>query len=628
MRYIGFDIGDGESAVASFEQGSGIEPVILPVTGCGSVLSAVGRIGNEIVIGERAYTDELADGLSVRFKSRFTYDTAVNSDIISFVKGVLKDLRQNNLLRPDDHFVIGCPAGWSSAARSRYLELMVNAGIPNPQVISESRAAFLYAKYAKTVALNVDILNESALVIDIGSSTLDFAYIVDGRETGVGTFGEIALGGGLLDAEFLRLAVEQSRDKEAIKQVFQESKSWYSFCELEARRIKEVYYSKLVNDPTASIKKQLRICYDGVQKLTLQLDAAQAQAITHRPLAVLGGRSFVQAVNDALDNAARLTADRPPRLLLLTGGASRMPFFRQACKDAFPDAVVVCCPEPEYSIAKGLAYAGWVDDNLRAFRQAIEQEITEQRISDVVHDAMPDLLPGVADALVDLLMDEAALPIYRDWRSARILTLQEMNQRMQKRMADVLSSPMTEEALAPVIHQWLCKLSPSLQRMIDPICDRYEVPRKEMQLNLTASGAGQLAFSAKEMMRLPFIGTILGLIVSVVIGLLCGGGGLALIATGPLGFLAGAVIGVIVSLFGWNMLSDALMKANLPMLTRRMTSEKKLSGDATRQKLRESLTKELSDENGQFIQQVTSGFSISFRKYLKEIAQAAEIPIE
>ncbi|MBQ8150458.1 MAG: Hsp70 family protein [Clostridia bacterium] len=628
MRYIGLDIGDGESAVSAFEQGSGIEPIILPVAGCGSVLSAVGRLGGEIIIGERAYTEQLADGLSVRFKSRFTFDTAVSSDIVSFVKAVLKDLRQSNQLKPDDRFVIGCPAGWSAATRSRYRDLMIEASLPDPQVISESRAAFLYAKYAKTVALDVDILNESALVVDIGSSTLDFAYIVDGRETGVGTFGEVALGGGLLDAELLRLAVEQSRDREAIKRVFAESKSWYSYCELEARRIKEAYYSRLSKDPTACIKKQLRVCYDGIQKLNLQLDAAQADAITRRPLSVLGGRSFAQAIDDALANAARITSDRPPRLLLLTGGASRMPFFREACKAAFPEAVVVCCPEPEFSIAKGLAYAGWIDENLRAFRKAIDTEISESRINRVVQQALPELTPRVVNALVDLLMDEAALPVFRDWQHGRLRTLNDMNTAMQKRMAEVLSSPITEEALAPVIHKWLEGLTPKLQAMVDPICDRYEVPRKEMQLNLTASGNGQVDFTAKELMRFPFIGTILGLIISVIVGLLCGGGGLALIASGPLGFLAGAVIGAIVSLFGWNFLSDALLKANVPLLMRRLNSEKQLSSDTTRQKLREAIDRELNSGNSSFLQQVTEGFSASFRKYVRGIAQAAEIPIE
>ena len=70
MRYIGFDMGDGESAVAAFERGSLIEPVILPVCGSASLLSAVGLLGGEIVVGDRALTDALAQELSVRFKSR------------------------------------------------------------------------------------------------------------------------------------------------------------------------------------------------------------------------------------------------------------------------------------------------------------------------------------------------------------------------------------------------------------------------------------------------------------------------------------------------------------------------------------------------------------------------------
>ena len=41
--------------------------------------------------------------------------------------------------------------------------------------------------------------------------------------------------------------------------------------------------------------------------------------------------------------------------MILTGGASRMAFFQQACREAFADALVVLCPEPEFSIARGLA---------------------------------------------------------------------------------------------------------------------------------------------------------------------------------------------------------------------------------------------------------------------------------
>ncbi len=630
MRYIGFDVGDGESAIAAFEQGSGIEPVILPVGGSRSFLSAVGMLNGEIVVGERAYTDALADGLSVRFKSRFTYDPARNEDIVRFVRGTVRDLQENGLLHPEDAFVVGCPAGWNATARARYRELLMRAGLREPQVISESRAAFLYAKYARTVALDIDVLSKTALVIDIGSSTLDFAYIVGGRETGVGTFGDIALGGGILDEELLRLCLEQSRDKDAIRRVFQESRSWYSYCEIEARRLKEEYYTRLLDDPSASVKKVLRICYDGVQKLTLKLDGDLARQLTEKPLNALQGRSFTQAVQDALDHAVRLTADDPPCLVLLTGGASRMPFFRQLCREAFRDAAVVCCPEPEFSIAKGLSYAGWIDSNLREFRKAIEKEITEERVAYTARKAMPQLIPPVTEALVDLLIEEAAVPVVTDWQKGRIGTMEEMDAQLKQRVTEVLDSPMARDALTPALRSWLDEVGTQLQALVDPICDRYEVPRKEMALNLTAvsSGPEKLPLDAKGLTGMNLIGALMTVIVSVLLGLLCGGGGVALIAAGPLGFLAGALLGTAVSLFGMDAISGAMMKANLPLLLRKRNLVKHLRSDSTRKKLRDALEKELSAPDSAFQQQVVTGFSRSFKTYLNGIAQAAEIPIE
>lgn len=627
MRYIGFDMGDGESAVAAFERGSLIEPVILPVCGSASLLSAVGLSGGEIVVGDRALTDALAQELSVRFKSRFTTDPASYEDVVRFVRGVLSDLRQSGALRPDDRFVVGCPAGWNTAARTRYRDLLVRAGMDNPQVISESRAAFLYAKYARTVALEVDILNESALVADIGSSTLDFAYIVDGRETGVGTFGETALGGGILDAALLRRAVERSRDRSALRSVLSESRSWYSYLEIEARRLKEEYFTRLATEAAPVAKKTLRVCYDGVQRLTLQIDNEEAAHLVDDPLPELDGRSFSQAVSEALANAARLTAERPPRLLLLTGGASRMPFFREACQEAFPDAVVVSCPEPEFSIAKGLAYAGWVDENLRAFRQAIREEITDARVSAIASDALPALIPAVARLLCDLILDEAAIPIAQQWKRGEIRTLSEMNERIAARVERILSSPLAEETLAPAVRVWLSSLTDRLQAMVDPICDRFEVPRRQMRLDLTATGAASVELKAGSWMGLPLVGAVLGVIVSVAAGLLCGGGGVALIATGPLGFVAGVAVGAVASLLGWSAVSGALMRADVPLLLRRINLEKRLRSETVRRELCEKLSDSLSDPAGPFSTQVAEGFSRSFRGYVYSIAQAAEIPI-
>jgi len=621
-------MGDGESAVAAFEQGSLIEPVILPLCGVRSLLSAVGMLNGEIVIGERAYTDALADQLSVRFKSRYTTDPSSYEDIARFVRGVLRDLINSGSFAGDDHFIVGCPAGWDAAARARYRDLLVKAGVMNPQVISESRAAFLYAKYAHTVALDVDILNESALVVDIGSSTLDYAYIVDGRETGIGTFGETALGGGILDAALLRAAVENSRDREAIQAVFDECRSWYSYCEIEARRVKEEYFTRLAEETAPVVKKQLRICYDGMQKLTLEMNPETAEKLTTQPLPELNGLSFEQAVRASLENAARLTQDRPPKLLLLTGGASRMPFFRTLCQEIFEDAVVVSCPEPEFSIAKGLAYAGWVDDNLRAFRQAIQEEITEENIAVIANEAIPSLLPSVARILTDLILDEAALPLMEQWKRGGIRTLKELEKQMAERMERVLQSPMAQEALAPAVAVWLEGLTAKLQALIDPICDRFDVPRKQMKLDLTASGAGQVAVKPADWVGLPMMGTVLGAMVTVITGILCGGSGVALVASGPLGFLAGAVIGAIASLLGWTAISEMLMKLDLPLLLRQIPIEKRLKSDQNRRELEKRILDAISPQDSGFRRQLVSGFSSAFSAHVYMVAQAAEIPIE
>ncbi len=628
MRYIGFDMGDGESAVAAFEQGSLIEPVILPLCGVRSLLSAVGMLNGEIVIGERAYTDALADQLSVRFKSRYTTDPSSYEDIARFVRGVLRDLINSGYFAGDDHFIVGCPAGWNAADRARYHDLLVKAGVRNPQVISESRAAFLYAKYAHTVALDVDILNESALVVDIGSSTLDYAYIVDGRETGIGTFGETALGGGFLDAALLRTALENCREREAVQAVFNECRSWYSYCEIEARRVKEEYFTRLAEETAPVVKKQLRICYDGMQKLTLELNPETAEKLTTQPLPELNGLSFEQAVRSSLENAAQLTAERPPKLLLLTGGASRMPFFRALCQEIFADAVVVSCPEPEFSIAKGLAYAGWVDDNLRAFRQAIQEEITGERVAAIASDALPALLPAVSGALVDLIIEQAALPLMEQWKHGAIRTLRELESQLAARMESVLTSPMAQEALAPAVSGWLQTLEKKLQAMIDPICDRFEVPRRQMKLNLAASGAGQVNLKAAEWVGLPMMGTVLTAVVTVITGVLCGGGGVALVAAGPLGFLAGAVIGALASLLGWNVLSDLLMKWDMPLLFRRIPIEKRLQNDQNRRDMQKRILEALSPQDSPFRKQLIDGFANAFSAHVYLIAQAAEIPIE
>ena len=81
------------------------------------------------------------------------------------------------------------------------------------------------------------------------------------------------------------------------------------------------------------------------------------------------------------------------------------------------------------------------------------------------------------------------------------------------------------------------------------------------------------------------------------------------------------------SLLGWSAVSGALMRADVPLVLRRVNLEKRLRSESVRRELRQKLTVSLSDEAGPFSTQVVEGFSRSFRGYVYSIAQAAEIPI-
>jgi hypothetical protein len=172
----------------------------------------------------------------------------------------------------------------------------------------------------------------------------------------------------------------------------------------------------------------------------------------------------------------------------------------------------------------------------------------------------------------------------------------------------------------------MASLTGELQSMVDPICDRYHGPGEMNCIHPSANATVRIG--ASELMGLRFVGTLVGVVLSVVGALLGGGGGVALIATGPVGLLAGAAIGAVVAAFGWPAVSDMLLSLKLPRAFRWMNVQKRLTGEKTRKDVRDALIRELSRRDGPFATRVTEGFTQAFQQYLYQTAQEAEIPIQ
>ena len=246
-RFFGFDLGDAESAIARLYKEDQTAPEMIPVAGETSFITAYAQLtSGELLIGEKAcYADNVLKR-RIRFKRRFLTDSSSAADIKSFAAGVLGQLYGSGdiIMNEDTSVYVGCPAGWDKNAREHYREIFESAGYPPVRIISESRAAMVSACQSKHLQIGVDILSRPVLVVDIGSSTTDFAYIMGGKEVEMRTAGEVALGGGLMDEILLEESVAASGlFRKKIQSVLDESEPWRAYAEFAARRLKEKYFS-------------------------------------------------------------------------------------------------------------------------------------------------------------------------------------------------------------------------------------------------------------------------------------------------------------------------------------------------------------------------------------------------
>ncbi|NME36545.1 MULTISPECIES: Hsp70 family protein [Fusobacterium] len=624
MRYIGFDLGDGESTVTQISSLSkDIEPIILPIDEKASFISAVALEENEILIGEQAISSGNKNSLRVRFKSKFS-----EKDITTFSRGVankIKDFTSGEEVQ----ITVGCPAGWNLEKRKVYQELLKNSGLPNVRVISESRAAFLYAREAKNIRVNPELLKESVLVIDIGSSTLDFAYIVNGKETGIGVFGNNNLGSGIIDEYLLQEAIKNNIHKNKIEEIFEESYGWRCYAQLMARKVKEKYFSNEELYKDSFYEESLSLYYDGVQNLTIKASPEIIRNIINKPIPELDGKSFMEGLQYSLYEAAKVTKDAPPKLLILTGGASRIRFFKEQCKFSFPNSIIVNSEEPEFSIGKGLAYSGIIDERLREFRKEVKEFINSGVIEKNVKIEINDLIYSIVEKLTDYVINNAVLPNISLWKKGKIDTIQDMNEILSNQIKSTLSPEQIKLLLEDIIIKWSFKLCHNLQSSIDDICNKYLIPKEEMRLVSidTNTNFNNLSFSIKNLQGENIINGIVSLIVGVLIGSICGGSGTALIATGPLGFIGGALLGIIITSIGFNKSKNLFMTKSIPILARKLVRKDMLLSEKNKEKLANSIAQELQNTDNNFIENLSKNISNELNLKLEKLAQDVEILI-
>ena len=632
MKILGFDLGDGESAVTLLSGDSTVEPHIIPLQGRTSILSAVGTQNGRIVVGDEASVLAGTQDAIVRFKSRYLVDPGAAADVRLFAQGVMSLLLHEDpgLMAQVTRTGVGCPAGWGEGRREQYARLMESAGFPNVAVVPEPRAAFLYARHARGLRIDPALMQQSAMVIDIGSSTTDFAYIVDGHQQDLSLFGDTNLGGGVLDELILSRAIRLSPDGEKLARVMQASPAWKSYCELEARRLKEQYFLSEEKWQTQPLGKQVVVCYDETLMLDLSLDGAAIEEIIHTACAALGGRSFIACLQDALCAAVKLSSACPPQVVILTGGASRMAFFREACKKAFAGSLTVLCPEPECSIARGLAYAGRVDENLKIFRQEVASIARGERLLSAVNTRVHALYQPIAAALFAVAR-ESALDAVKLWRRGGVNTIRELDALLEARIAEAFSGEEAAEKIRSDLSAWTSGLLHQLDGELEALCLRCGVPPEKMALNSArvSAGVSGVKLSLSGAMGMDVLSGLLGVVLGAVGASICGGGGMALIGSGPVGMIAGASLGVLLALLGKGEMEKLFSSLHVPVLLRQLVTDGAVSAgiDRQREEIERSIVTALADPRNGFAARLAESISATLGTQLERMAQSAEMSI-
>ena len=636
-RYYGFDLGDAESAVSTLAAGEK-EPEVLSISGAKSFITAYAQLRNgDLIIGESACYTPDAQTRRLRFKSRFLTRQESEKDLRAFAGGVLGELYgSGNLVKnADTCFYVGCPAGWDRNARERYRRIFEGLGYPPTKIVSESRAALISACRSKHLQVGYDILSQPVLVVDIGSSTTDFAFISGGRETELKTAGEVALGGGLMDEFLLDMNLENLKKedpKTAAKlfRIFLENDPWRTYAEFAARRLKEKYFSDETYWETAECMETVTIVGDEVLRFPLRIDRGIAEALTENTMRTLG-RSFHAVFSESLLEIRDHLAGDLPTLIFLTGGVSKLTRIQDWCRSAFPDAVIITSTAPEFSVAKGLAWTAETDAELQEFVKEVSDLKDSSIIERLVSERIDDLYERAVQYMTEPILTAAVLPVLDRWRAGEIRRLADIDGELEKAITAYLHTDAARTLLAEPVKAWLKPIAYALEEYTMPICVRHGIPYRSMSLSSYLSLSDiDIHLDTKNVFNVESLTWLIDTVISLLVGLICGGSEVALIASGLPGIVAGSVLSLAILALGKNRMQAAIMGADIPKPMRKVIPKKYFENhiDDISRDVRENFLSSLEEvKNEEISNRMVEEITGQIEDCLTKMAKVVEIPL-
>lgn len=476
---IGFDIGDGESSIAYVKLESEGDPeVFITAEGEKSIPTAVASTDRGYVIGTEALFEE-GYRLEVNFKSRPTHDKnkwrLYRSLLPPFAEifyaqfvTALKEKKNIDLNPEEVRVYVGHPASWNREDREQYQKIFAHSveALPSIEIRPESSAAFIYVhdQYRNEETKFTREQADPALVIDIGSSTTDFTYLRNLKPEEL-HFGD-NFGARLIDEVIFNQIITTYEEAEILKT---RSRADEQYLRYLCRKVKESYFSDSLETP-APQRPSFKFITETFWPLLKEVDIEE---ILETPLPGFDA-GWRDTYRQLLLNVRKAIHPNYPRLVIITGGGSRMPFTREICRKVFSEAAVEpdrttrnFNHDPSLSVAIGLAgYGRWrylVSKFNSEIVKLVESDEVEQEIRRYMPDYFKELFDHIYQGTVFKSLMEA---IYSD---EAIDEFYESELDSAQELDDIMDKYLQRWSKAPQTVAFLRQANNNLAKRLEPI---------------------------------------------------------------------------------------------------------------------------------------------------------------
>ena len=195
----------------------------------------------------------------------------------------------------------------------------------------------------------------------------------------------------------------------------------------------------------------------------------------------------------------------------------------------------------------------------------------------------------MAPVLVDAMANNCIVPVFQDWRSGKIKSLEEVEGELSARVKTWLQSESATAVLKPVIDNWFAQLQRDIERETDPLCRDHGLPAMVLSLDDSqhiSRHLEDLSVSAPKVNTMESDTALLGttLTALIVSALLAKANLFAPLLMNPIGLVVGGAVAGGGFLYGRKALEGKFKSANVPVLARQIMTDGRIKRAANKQR--------------------------------------------